>query len=392
VRIREVQAFPLHLQRPGAGQVGTAGLHGERRAAAGARYHRVAPYRALYSDHIESLLVRVRADDGLEGWGESQAPVAPEAVGELVERALAAVVVGQDPREVETLWQDMYDAMRDRGHTTGFWLDAIAGVDQALWDLNGRLRGEPVWRLLDGRNPGPQGLPAYLSGPRGATVDERIEDARRHVKEGFRAVKLFLGRGLNEDLAETRRFRDALGGEVALFVDVQWRYDLADAIRLGRGLEELGVGFLETPLDPEDIAGHAELARTLALPIAVGEAERTRWQFRRLLEAGAADLLQPDVGRCGISEVREIASLAEAHHRAVALHCGVGLGPYVAASVQVGAAIPNLAWIEYQPDMAAAAGAVLEEPVRVADGRFVVPDGPGLGVAVRSPEQWARPR
>lgn len=390
MRIREVRAFPLHLHRPGRAHVGTAGLHGERRGSPEARYHRVAPYRALYSDHIESLLVRIRTDDGSEGWGESQAPVVPEAVRELVERALASVIIGQDVRQVEALWRDMYDSMRDRGHTTGFMLDAIAGVDQALWDLNGRLRGEPVWRLLGGRTPGPRGLPAYLSGPRGATVEEGIEDARRHVAAGFRAVKLFLGRGVEADLAEVRRFRDALGGNVAIFVDAQWRYDVPTAIRLGRGLQELGVGFLETPTNPEDVAGHAEIARALALPIAVGEAERTRWQFRPLLEAGAVDLLQPDVGRSGITEVRNIAILADTYHRPLALHCGIGLGPYVAASVQVGAGIPNLAWIEYQPDMAGAAGEVLERPIEVVDGHFVLPDAPGLGVTVRPPEQWSR--
>jgi L-alanine-DL-glutamate epimerase-like enolase superfamily enzyme len=388
MRIRELRAFPLHLRRPGRAHVGTAGLQGARLGPADAPYHRVAPYRALYSDHIESLLVRVRTDDGVEGWGESQAPVAPEAVGVLVERLLASVVVGRDAREVDALWLEMYEAMHDRGQTTGFMLDAIAGVDQALWDLNGRVRGEPVWRLLGGAVPPAAGLPTYLSGPRGATVEERIEDARQHAAAGFRAVKLFLGRGVEADVTEARRFREALGSEVELLVDVQWRYDVPGAIRLGRALQELGVGFLETPTAVEDVAGHAEIARALDLPVAVGEAERTRWQFRPFLEAGAVDLLQPDVGRAGISEVRKIGILAEAFHRPVALHCGLGLGPYVAASLQVGAAMPNLRWIEYQPDMHEASTALLEAPLRIASGRLVVPDGPGLGITVRPPETW----
>ncbi len=391
-----MRAFPLRLPRPGASHAGTAGLHGPRQASAGARYHRVQPYRALYSTDIETVLVRVRADDGSEGWGESQAPVAPEAVAMLVEALAGSIVLGRDPRELDALWHDMYDGMRDRGHVTGFMLDAIAGVDQALWDLNGHLRGEPVWRLLGGPDPAPAGLPAYLSGPRGATVEERLQDARAHVAAGFRAVKLFLGRGVEEDLAEVRRFREALGPGVDILVDVQWRYDVSSAIRLGRGLEALGVGFLETPTDPEDVAGHAEIARALVLPIAVGEAERTRWQFRALLEAGAADLLQPDVGRAGISEVRAIAALAEAFHRPVALHCGVGLGPYAAASLHVGAALPNLRWIEYQPAMHEASEEILVRPLEVAGGRLRVPDGPGLGIGLRPPEHWAdricRPR
>jgi galactonate dehydratase len=390
MQIRDITAFPLHLHRPGR-HVGTAGLHGEWRGLAAARYHQVAAYRALYSDHVESLLVRVRTDDGAEGWGESQAPVAPEAVGILVERLLGSILIGRDPREVDALWRDMYDSMRDRGHTTGFMLDAIAGVDQALWDLNGHLYGQPVWRLLGGKDPGPRGLPAYLSGPRGDTVEERIADTRHHVAAGFRAVKLFLGEAVEPDLDEVRRFREALGPEVAILVDVQWRYDVPEAIRLGRGLEALGVALLETPTDPEDVAGHAEIARALDLPVALGEAERTRWQFRPFLEAGAVDVLQPDVGRAGITEVRKIAILAETYHRPVALHCGMGLGPYVAASLQVGAAIRNLRWIEFQPEMHAASGAVLAEPLRVLDGHLVVPDAPGLGVTLRPPEAWSSP-
>src|SRR5262249_58725556 len=113
-----------------------------------------------------------------------------------------------------------------------------------------------------------------------------------------------------------------------------------------------------------DVAGHAEIARALDLPVALGEAERTRWQFRAFLEAGAVDLLQPDVGRAGISEVRKIGVLAEAFHRPVALHCGLGVGPYIAASLQVGAAMPNLRWIEYQPDMHVASAPVLVQPLR----------------------------
>src|SRR5262249_23993026 len=146
MRIRELRAFPLHLQRPDRSHVGTAGLHGAWQGPAEAPYHRVVPYRALYSAHIESLRARVRTDDGAEGWGESQAPVAPEAVGQLVERLLASVVVGRDAREVDALWLEMYEAMHDRGHTTGFMLDAIAGVDQALWDPNRPIPRQPVWR------------------------------------------------------------------------------------------------------------------------------------------------------------------------------------------------------------------------------------------------------
>ena len=178
-------------------------------------------------------------------------------------------------------------------------------------------------------------MPVYLSGVSGATLDERIDDARRCATRGFRAIKLFLGQSLAADVAEVAAMRDALGKDVALMVDVQWRYDVPDAIRLGRALERFDVTWLETPSNPEDIAGHAAICAALDLPIASGECERTSFQFHPWLERRALDIAQPDVGRAGgLTESRKIAALAETYNVPCALHLGVGLAPYIAASVQ----------------------------------------------------------
>jgi galactonate dehydratase len=375
MKIVAVDAFAVAVGSDNE-HAGAAGLVGERSSAA--RYARVLPHRPLFSQEVETVLVRVRADDGTTGWGESQAPVGGAAVALLVEQLLRPVLLGRDPRAWAVLQGEMVDAMRDRGHGGGFMRDAIAGADCALWDLCGKHYGEPVARLLGG--PYAASVPVYLSGPRGATVEQRLDDAQSFVERGFAAVKLFVGRGIEADLAEVTAFRDRFGPSLELLVDAQWLYSRTEALELGRGLEALGVGFFETPLDPEDVEGHAALAQALDLPIALGETERSRFQVRPFLERGAVDVLQPDVGRCGITETRRIAELAELHNVPVALHCGVGFGPYIAASAHVAAVIPNLLYLEYQPEMHRLADDAYGATFRLENGRLLLPDAPGLGI------------
>jgi L-alanine-DL-glutamate epimerase-like enolase superfamily enzyme len=377
VRIVEVEAFAVALAPDGNALVGAAGLIGTR--SSDARYARVLPYRPLFSTNTETVLVRIRTDDGTVGWGESQAPVAGDATALLVKQLLAPILVGQDPRDVAVLADAMYDGMRDRGHGGGFMLDAIAGADTALWDICGKHYGQPVARMLGGayRNA----IPIYLSGPRGATVEERIHDAQSYVERGFSAVKLFIGRGVREDLDEVEQFRRHFGDELKLLVDAQWMYSRAEATTLGRGLQELGVYLFETPIDSEDVAGHAALAGSLDLAIALGETERTRWQVRPYLEQAAVDVLQPDVGRSGITETRRIAALAEVYNIPIALHCGVGFGPYIAATLQLAAAIPNFVFMEYQPEMQEIARVHFGADFQIKDGHLLLPQEPGLGIA-----------
>jgi galactonate dehydratase len=376
MKIVEVKAFPVTVESSLNGHVGTAGLVGPRSAPG--RYARVLPYRTLFSTFAETVFVRLRTDDGIVGWGESQAPVANKAVAILVEELLSPVLLGRDPRDPAVLRDDMYNSMRDRGHRGGFMLDAIAGADMALWDICGKHYGSSVARLLGGAYS--TRLPVYLSGPRGSSVDERLDDTQSFVEQGFRAVKLFIGRGVREDLAEVRAFRDRFGADLKIFVDAQWRYSPADALLVGRALENLGVELFETPINAEDIEGNAELARALDVAIALGETERTRWEVMPYLDRRAVDVLQPDVGRSGISETMRIAFMADLKNVPVALHCGVGFGPYIAATLQVAAAIPNLLYVEYQPEMQDLARESYGFRLELKDGSVLLPDAPGLGI------------
>jgi L-alanine-DL-glutamate epimerase-like enolase superfamily enzyme len=298
-----------------------------------------------------------------------------------VRTLLAPQLIGRDPMAIESLWADLYGAMRDRGHRTGFYIDALAGVDSALWDLRGKRAGLPVYALL-GRPAGPStaaGVPAYC-GVSGATPDAIVASATRALDAGFRALKLHCTAGVADATAKACAVRDAVGDAVELCMDVHNTLRVDEALALGRALERHAFRFLEAPIDPENVAGLQTLAGTLDLPIAYGEGERTRWQFRDRLVAGAVDVVQPDVGYVGISELRRIAQLAEAFHVHCAPHLSAGLGVCIAAAVHVSAALPNLFRLEHSPRSFALGNTLLKQPLILREGRYVLPEGPGLGV------------
>jgi L-alanine-DL-glutamate epimerase-like enolase superfamily enzyme len=378
MHITDVRATVLRIPRPESSLSGGAGVRGQARRAADSTYQIIEPYPTVYPAAVETLLVAVETDAGVTGIGEAQFPVAPEAGAVIAERVLRPLLLGKDPLPREQLYEMLYSAMRYRGHITGFYLDAVAAADNALWDLAGKALDQPVCQLLGGCAR--RRIPVYVSGLVGATRDGRIEEALAFKRRGFRVFKVFGGHGVEQDLAEAEALREALGSDAGLAVDAQWMYDPESAIRLGRRLERIGVAFLETPVAPEDLEGTVRVAEALALPVAGGECERTRYQFAPWLRAGALDIVQVDVGRCGTTESRAIAALSGAFHRPLMLHLGVGLFGYIAASLQIAAWAPNLSMVEYQPRMVELASGLVEEPFRMEAGCFILPAGPGAGV------------
>ena len=357
---------------------------GDRPGSAGATalggYYRRPPWRSLYSDLFETLLVELTTDDGLVGWGEALAPVAPEVPAAVVDRLLTPFLLGADPRRVRPLWTELSGLMRERGHLVGHQADALAAVDIALWDLAGKALGVPVATLLGGAYR--TEIPTYVSGlPRPGDA-ERTALARQWAEQGVRRIKLHLGYGVEADLATVDAVASA-HPDLKVAVDAHWAYDLADALRLGRGLDERPhAWFLEAPLAPEDIPAHRDLAGALAVPVAVGEALRSRYEFREWLTARAVDICQPDVGRTGITELMAIAELAAAHHVPTAPHHSVGLGVAVAAGLHVSAAIEAMPAFEFQPGTMAVASRILTGPIAGGPVDFPLPDRPGLGVDV----------
>lgn len=373
MKISRIDCFPLKITTP------QAYLGGEVKASDSDYYYR-PEYRCVYSRKMETCLVKITTDSGHVGWGEALAPVVPQVIAELITQLFAPLLTGQSPFASQVLNARMYDAMRDRGHITGYHIDALAAVDIALWDLKGQILDQPVYQLLGGAFR--EQIPCYVSGLPEPDLPARCALALRWQQKGFNAIKLALGYGVQQDIENVRAIRDALGPHASLFLDAHWNYSVAQAAELANALHPLGVGFLEAPLLPEDIAGHRELRAKSPLPIALGETERTRYQFKPFIEQRAMDIVQPDVGRTGITELMHIASLALTWNLQVAPHLSVGLGPCIAASIHVAAALPNLFMLEYQPPVFELANQLLDTPLVCEAGHYTLPQGAGLGIAI----------
>ncbi|MDV5356894.1 mandelate racemase/muconate lactonizing enzyme family protein [Enterobacter asburiae] len=373
MKISRIDCFPLKITTP------QAYLGGEVKASDSDYYYR-PEYRCVYSRKMETCLVKITTDSGHVGWGEALAPVVPQVIAELITHLFAPLLTGQSPFASQVLNARMYDAMRDRGHITGYHIDALAAVDIALWDLKGQILNQPVYQLLGGAFR--EQIPCYVSGLPEPDLPARCALALRWQQKGFNAIKLALGYGVQQDIENVRAIRDTLGPQASLFLDAHWNYSVAQAAELANALHPLGVGFLEAPLLPEDIAGHRELRAKSPLPIALGETERTRYQFKPFIEQRAMDIVQPDVGRTGITELMHIASLAQTWNLQVAPHLSVGLGPCIAASIHVAAALPNLFMLEYQPPVFELANQLLDTPLVCEAGHYTLPQGAGLGIAI----------
>ena len=337
------------------------------------------PWRSLYSDRYETLLVKVTAEDGTTGWGEALAPVAPEVPAVIVDLLLAPILRGMNARSPRPAWSRLRDLMRERGHLTGHQADALAAVDIALWDLAGKLAGQRVVDLLGGAFH--ESVPVYVSGLPKPTDADRAELAKEWADRDATAVKLHLGHGVDSDLATVDAVR-AAAPSLRIAVDAHWAYSGTEALRLARGMAALGAWFLEAPLAPEDVAGHAELARQSPVPVAVGEMLRNRYEFSHWLDARALHIAQPDVARTGITEAMVIAELAGARHVPVAPHHSVGLAVALAAGLHVSAAVAGLAAFEYQPTSAEVGRRILSKPLEFTPDAFALPAGAGLGIAV----------
>jgi L-alanine-DL-glutamate epimerase-like enolase superfamily enzyme len=345
-------------------------------------YFRYADLPQLYSRYSEALVVRIDTDVNISGWGEAQAPIAPEIAETVIAKILGPVVLGKDPVNVADRFEEMYNAMRVRGHGTGLYVDAIAAIDTALWDIRARAMDLPLCDALGGRLR--SRLPVYASGLRAANRQERGREAIDHAEAGIGGVKLFLGRGIDFDRREIEQIRNAVGDRAKLYVDALWAYDHHEAIRLGRFCEELSVSFLESPMRPDDMDGHVELCATLDVPIAAGETLRTRFQTMPWIQSRALDICQPDVMRNGVSEAYKLGIICDTHNVPIAYHTGCTTVVGLAATLHVAAAAPTFLVQEYQPVMVSVFNNWLEEPITVQNGEFNVPDGPGLGIIINS--------
>ena len=333
----------------------------------------------VYPTVDRSILVRVETRDGAVGWGETYGLVAPGAVIAIIEDLLTEFVVGRDPWDVTAIHDQLYDLMRVRGYTGGFYLDALAAIDIALWDICGKLANQPVAKLLGGQRR--QSIPAYVSGLPRPTLAERVEFAADWQARNFNLFK-FAGTVADDGVvAELAALREGLGDTAKIGADLHWMYAPADAIAIIRRMEPHNPWFAEAPCKPEDIDGQARIASAVGVPMALGEEWRTVYDARPRLERRCAAFLQPEMGHTGVTQFMRIAQAAEAHHCQVIPHATIGLGVFLAASLQASAAIGALPAHEFQHSVFERNHRFITGDMKCTDGFYVVPTGPGLGVA-----------
>ncbi|MFA6113755.1 MAG: mandelate racemase/muconate lactonizing enzyme family protein [Sphingomonas sp.] len=391
MKIVRVQAFPIQAEPTDTRPYWGSRAWGTERAAGQAELSTEYPVplrrRFLYSRTIDTVVVRIETDTGHIGWGEAKAPVAPQATATIIDLLLTQILIGADPREVTVLWERMYAGMRVRGHRAGFYLEAIAGVDIALWDLAGQAANAPICSLLGGRmresvRVYASGIPSLPLEAPDAAIAELVTEAKSLEAAGYTGVKVAIGRGVRGDLRVVRALRDAMGDGFAIYVDAAGVYSRADALRLGQALEELDIGFFEMPIPPEDVEGYAELAQKLAIPIAL-DSIMSRHETVELIRNRAIDVVQPDVCRAGgITECRRIAELADCFGLAYQPHVSIGSAIHVAASAHLAVAMPNALVCEYWIGSNPIGNAVIEQPIELHDGHLSAPDNPGLGISI----------
>lgn len=334
--------------------------------------------KTVYLDRDRTVLVRVVTDSGAVGWGETYGLAAPRATTEIINDLLVDFVVGRDPAEASGIHDDLYDLMRVRGYTGGFYLDALAAVDIALWDVAGREAGKSLAELLGGRLR--KTLPCYVSGLPKPTLKERVEYAKGWQTKGFNTFKIAGAVADDGNVKEVAELRAALGPDALIACDLHWAFTPEGAIAEIEAMEEHGLWFAEAPVKPEDIEGLAKVAQSVRTPVGAGEEWRTLYEARLRFDADALQIVQPEMGHTGITEFVRICQATHARGIAIIPHATVGAGIFLAASLQASLALEGVLGHEYQPSIFERNTGLITHGIECREGVYRVADGPGIGV------------
>ncbi len=376
-RIRSVEPIVIALPRdtPYLGPLGP----GEAVNARG--YFVRRGNRTIYPTIDRSVLLKVTGEDGAVGWGETYGIVAPQAVVAILRDVLIPFVEGRVIDDPAALYLELYDLMRVRGGSAGFYGDALAALDIALWDLKARQAGKPLAAVLGGARGAT--VPAYVSGLPMATLAERVELARTWQGRGFRGFKYAAVVSREGIAEEMHALRAELGADADLMVDLHWQYSADDALELGGALASAGPYFIEAPCAPEDIAGLARVAALSNVPVAAGEEWRNEFEARLRLDRARLAYVQPEMAHTGVSQFMAIARQAADFDAGVIPHATIGVGIFMAASLHASATLENCPYHEYQHSVFDRNLRYVETTMRVAAGHYHLPDGPGHGVTPR---------
>ena len=335
----------------------------------------------------DDLLIRIETDEGLYGWGEvDTSPEVGRAVVEAptshaIARGLREILLGQDPFDIEQLWEQMYRKTIYFGRQAVV-IHTMSGVDMALWDILGKAAGKPVHKLLGGSYR--DKARAYASVLMPETPAEAEKMARGFIEQGFTAMKFGWGplgqdEGRDVELVAAAR---AGAGEADLMLDIGQAYRVKQAIRMAGRFEKYRLRWMEEPLPPDDYEGYKRLTSAVSIDIAAGEAESGRRAFRKLIEECAIDVVQPDISRAGgLTETRKIGVIAHDANIDLVPHA-FKTGILLAACLHLIAALPNTELLEYTMADSPIRKLLLAQPFSAVNGYVRVPDKPGLGIEV----------
>ncbi len=340
-----------------------------------------------------SLIVEIVTDDGISGWGESlchgQQP--PHIAAAFIEQVFKPLLLNRNPFDVEVLWEQMYNTTRPFGQG-GAAVNAISGVDIALWDVIGRSLSKPIHQLIGGAFR--TSVTPYATGfyrvANGKYPDDAIDEALRYVDAGFSAFKLKIGFGIEEDIDYIHTIRAAVGDNTRIMADANGAYNAATARRIIKSTEDAGVYFFEEMLPPEDLQGYKEIKNESKAFIAAGEQLFGKAGYQPWLSASALDIIQPDVcSSGGITECKKIAAMAQAHNTMLVPHVwGSGIG--LAASLQFIASLPSTPlslnplepMLEFDRSAHPFRTDLIQGAITMEAGEVQIPTGAGIGVEV----------
>jgi len=334
----------------------------------------------------DALIVRISTDAGIVGWGEVDG--SPHVTKAIIEAptshtlvtGLRNVLIGENPLDIARLWQKMYQRTLYYGRE-GAVIQAMAGIDLALWDIKGKVLQQPVWRLLGGGFR--DRLRVYASNMMQFTPQACADRAKQAIDKGYSAVKMGwepFGRGtLKQDIAILTAIRKAIGDDADLMLDVGLVWDAKTTIQRGRAFAEFNLFWIEEPLSPDDLEGYAKVSTALDQRIAAGEEECTVAGMTRLMDQGRIDVAQVDLTRCGLTQAMKIAQAAHERGLLVINH-NFTTDINTAASLHFLASIPNAVIMEYCVEPSEISRALARNPIPVVDGYAAVPQAPGLGV------------
>ena len=303
-------------------------------------------YSQQYYKHRTAHLVEVETDEGITGWGECFGPGNIALANKyIVEKVIQPLIIGEDPINKEYIWHKVYNLLRDSGQK-GMPIQALSGIDIALWDILAKKAKLPLYQLLGGKTNNK--IPVYGYGMmlQKKTVEELCElfkkEANQIKEKNFKAMKMKVGLGPKDDLKLVSAVREAIGDNFKLMVDANHAYNKNDALYVGRGLDEMDIYWFEEPVAPEDYDSYKELKEKLKTNIAGGEAEFTKYGWNQLIKNNCIDIAQPEVcGLGGITEYLKISALAQANFIPIVNHVW-GSALSVAVNLHLLTSLPDM--------------------------------------------------